>query len=114
MEDIDFSRGKDLLADKRQSQRIQQTITIQVVGMQPGSASAVAQSGQTIEVSDHGALIQTRIKYESGTELMIHNPQNLQNALFKVVWSKPSSGGSAWNTAVAYEDQTAIDFWGLH
>ncbi|OFV99966.1 MAG: hypothetical protein A3F68_01415 [Acidobacteria bacterium RIFCSPLOWO2_12_FULL_54_10] len=101
------------MAEKRRSQRIQQRITIQLVGMLPGSSAAAAQPAHTIEVSDHGALIQARSRYEPGAELMIHNPQNLQNALFKVIWSKPSSAATAWNVAVQCEDQSAIDLWGL-
>ena len=100
--------------EKRRSQRIQQSITIQVVGMQQGSSAAVAQPAQTIEVSDHGALIQARSRCEKGVELMIHNPQNLQNGLFKVIWSKPSPTKTAWYIALEYQDQDGTDFWGLH
>ena len=102
------------MAEKRRSQRIAQNITIQLIGMQRGASSAVAQPAQTIEVNDHGALIQTRSKFEPGSEVMIHNPKNLQNGLFKIIWSKPSPAGTAWNAAVEYLDRDATDFWGIH
>ena len=88
-------------------------ITIQVIGMQQGGSSAVGQTAETIEVSNHGALLKTRSKFGPGAEVMIHNPKNLENGLFKIVWSKPSPAGSAWNVAVEYLDGDATAFWGI-
>ncbi len=88
-------------------------ITIQIIGMQKGSSSAVGQTAETIEVNNHGALLKTRSKFDPGAEVMIHNPKNLENGLFKIVWSKPSSAGSAWNVAVEYQDGDATPFWGI-
>ncbi|MCH7977831.1 MAG: hypothetical protein IH935_02490 [Acidobacteria bacterium] len=99
--------------DKRGSKRIAQMITIQVVGMQQGGSSAVGQTAETIEVNNNGGLLKARFKYEPGAEVMIHNPKNLQNGLFKIVWAKPTPAGSAWNVAVKYEDGDATEFWGI-
>ncbi len=88
-------------------------ITIQVVGMQQGGSSAVGQTVETIEVNNNGALLKTRSKFDPGVEVMIHNPKNLENGLFKIVGSKPSPAGSAWNVAVEYLDGDATAFWGI-
>ncbi len=101
------------MEEKRRSKRIAQMITIQVIGMQQGGSSAVGQTAETIEVNNHGALLKSRSKFEPGAEVMIHNPKNLQNGLFKIVSSKPSPAGSAWNIAVGYQDGDATDFWGI-
>ncbi|MEE8177928.1 MAG: PilZ domain-containing protein [Acidobacteriota bacterium] len=101
------------MEEKRRSKRIAQMITIQVIGMQQGGSSAVGQTAETIEVNNHGALLKTRSKFDPGAEVMIHNPKNLENGLFKIVWSKPSSAGSAWNVAVEYQDGDATAFWGI-
>jgi len=90
-----------------------QDITVQLVGMQPGTASAAAQPAKTIVVSDHGALIECRSSFRSGAEVMIHNPKNLQNAVFKVLRSTPSTAGSLWKVAVEFAEPEAGDFWGL-
>ncbi len=100
------------MAERRRSQRITLQITIQLVGMQAGGSSAVAQPALTLEVNDQGGLIQTRTRFEPGNEVMIHNPKNLQNGLFRIVWSKPSRLGSSWNTAVEFQEPNAEDFWG--
>ena len=81
--------------------------------MQPGASSAVAQPAQTVEVSAEGALIECRSKFEPGAEVMIHNPKNLQNGMFKVIRAKLSPAGSAWNIAVELQDPGEVDFWGL-
>jgi hypothetical protein len=89
------------------------SITIQLVSMQPGSTSAVAQPAKTIEVSMHGALLECRSKFEPGAEVMIHNPKNLQNGLFKVIRSQLSPSGSAWNIGVELQELSEADFWGV-
>ena len=101
------------MSERRRSQRITQQITIQLVGMQPGAAAAVAQPAQTIDVSESGALIECRSKFELGSEVMIHNPKSLQNDLFKVIWVRLSPAGSSWHMAVEKQQQsTSEDFWG--
>ena len=99
--------------EKRRGKRIAQMITIQVIGMQQGGSSAVGQTAETIEVNNHGALLKTRFKFDPGAEVMIHNPKNLENGLFKIVGSKPSPAVSAWNVAVEYLDGDATAFWGI-
>ena len=101
------------MSEKRRSQRVSQNITIQLVGMQPGASSAVAQQARTIEVSQEGAMIECRSKFEPGAEVMIHNPKNLQNGFFKVIRAKLSPAGSAWNVAVELQEPGEGDFWGL-
>ena len=81
--------------------------------MQPGASSAVAQQARTIEVSQEGALIECRSKFEPGAEVMIHNPKNLQNGLFKVIRAILSPAGSAWNIGVELQESNETDFWGL-
>ena len=99
--------------EKRRGKRIAQMITIQVIGMQQGGSSAVGQTAETIEVNNKGALLKTRSKFDPGVEVMIHNPKNLENGLFNIVWSKPSPAGTAWNVAVQYMDGDATAFWGI-
>ncbi|MCH8268352.1 MAG: PilZ domain-containing protein [Acidobacteria bacterium] len=101
------------MEEKRRSKRIAQMITIQVIGMQQGGSSAVGQTAETIEVNNNGALLKTRSKFDPGVEVMIHNPKNLENGLFNIVWSKPSPAGTAWNVAVEYMDGDATAFWGI-
>ena len=101
------------MEEKRRSKRIAQMITIQVIGMQQGGSSAVGQTAETIEVNNNGALLKTRSKFDPGVEVMIHNPKNLENGLFNIVWSKPSPAGTAWNVAVQYMDGDATAFWGI-
>jgi hypothetical protein len=99
--------------ERRRSRRIKQDVTIQLVSMQPGAHSAVAQPARAIEVSDHGALLECRSKFELGAEVMVHNPKNLQNGLFKVVRAQLSPSGAAWNIGVELQEISPTDFWGL-
>ncbi len=101
------------MAEKRRSQRLKQDIMIQLVSMAPGATVVKAQPAQTVEVSEHGALIECRTKFEQGAELMIHNPKNLQNGLFKIVRSSLSPSGSSWRIGVEMQDRDLTDFWGL-
>jgi hypothetical protein len=78
--------------------------------MQAGGLSAVAQPARTIDVNQHGALLECRSKFEPGAEVMIHNPKNLQNGLFKVIRASVSPSGTAWHIAVELQD-AAGDFW---
>jgi hypothetical protein len=54
-----------------------------------------------------------RSKFEPGAEVMIHNPKNLQNGLFKVIRAILSPAGSAWNIAVELQEPGETDFGGL-
>lgn len=101
------------MAERRRSQRIAQDITIQLVGMQPDALSAAAQQARTIDVSEQGAMIECRSKFEPGAEVMIHNPKNSKTGLFKVIRTKPSPGGFGWNLALELQDIIETDFWGL-
>ena len=101
------------MPDKRRSQRIGQDITIQLVSIQPGASYAVAQPARTIDVSGTGALLECRSKFEVGAEVMIHNPNSLQNGSFKVIRSALTGSGSAWNIAVELEAADVPDFWGI-
>ncbi len=101
------------MSEKRRSQRVSLNITIQLVGMQPGASSAAAQQARAIEVSQEGALIECRSKFEPGAEVMIHNPKNLQNGLFKVIRANLSPAGSAWNIAVELQEPSETDCCGL-
>ena len=101
------------VAEKRRSPRAAQNVTIQLVGMQPGQSSAVAQLAQTISVNEQGSLLECRSKFEVGAEVMIHNPVNLQNGLFRVVRAALAPAGAAWNIAVELQERNMTDFWGL-
>lgn len=100
------------MSEKRRSQRVGYNVTVQLAGMQPGAASAVAQPARAIDVSNHGALIECRSKFEPGTELMIHNLKNYQTGLFKVIRVTPSTAGAAWHMGLELLDPSGIDFWG--
>ncbi len=99
--------------ERRRSRRIKQDVTIQLVSMQPGARSAVAQAARAIEVSDHGALLECRSKFDLGADVMIHNPANLQNGLFKVVRAQVTPSGAAWNIAVEFQETNQANFWGI-
>ncbi len=100
------------MSEKRRSQRASYNVTVQLAGMQPGASSALAQPARAIDVSDHGALIECRSKFEPGSELMIHNLKNFQTGLFKVVRATPSSAGAAWQLGLELLDPSGTDFWG--
>ncbi len=101
------------MQEKRRSERVSYNVTIQLVGMQPGAASAVAQPARAIDVSDRGALIECRSKFETGADLMVYNLQNFQTGLFKVVRALPSPTGAGWQLGVELQDPGDTDFWGL-
>jgi hypothetical protein len=74
---------------------------------------AVAQPARTVDVSENGALLECRSKFDQGVEVMIHNPITLQNGLFKVIRASLAPSGSGWNIAVELEAADEPDFWGL-
>lgn len=89
-------------------------MTIQFAGVQPGAPTAVAQAARVLDVSEAGALVECRSKFEPGTEVMVHNPKNLQTGLFKVVRASPSPAGAAWHLGLQLlEPAAAADFWRL-
>lgn len=99
------------MAEKRRRARINYAVTIQLVSMPPGNRGAVAQSVLAIDISEHGALLECRSKFDVGAEVMIHNPANPQNGLFKVVRATVSPSGSAWHVSIELHDPTP-NFWG--
>ncbi len=100
------------MGEKRRSQRLPQKVTIQLAGAQPGSSPAVAQPAETIDVSDEGALVECRSRFAPGAEVIIHNPKNLHDGLFRVLRANPSPGGAAWIIALELLDLHKTDFWG--
>ena len=101
------------MGERRRSTRITIDVTIQLVGMQTTASSALAQPGQTIDVSEHGAQIRSRTRFEPGAEVMIHNPENLRNGLFQVIRCQLSSDQTGWILALDSIDSSGGEFWDL-
>jgi hypothetical protein len=101
----------NMATEKRRSTRTVYNVTIQLAGVQPGAATAVAQPARAMDVSEHGALIECRGKFDPGAEVMIHNPKNLQTGLFKVVRAKPSPAGGAWHLGIEMLEPLTAAFW---
>lgn len=100
-----------MVTEKRRSPRIPYSVTIQFAGVQPGAPTAVAQSARVMDVSEGGALVECRSKFDPGTEVMVHNPNNLQTGLFKVVRINPSPAGAAWHLGLQMLEPRTADFW---
>ena len=99
------------MSDKIRSSRVSQDVSVQLVTMQPGAATAAAEPARTLELSEHGAMIECLSNFELGADVMVHNPKTLQNDLFKVFRTNLAPSGSAWNVALELQAADDPDFW---
>ncbi len=67
---------------------------------------------RTLDISDHGALIESGIEYPLGAEVLLYQPGHAHNGIFRVIWSKQSVNG--WKIALERQERDAIHSWGYH
>jgi hypothetical protein len=92
--------------DRRQGPRRPQRRRVRLL------LGGMEQPAETIDVSSRGVLVQTPQPYEPGAEVLLHDPVNLNNRLFRVVWSQTT--GETWTIALEFQERERVRSWGYH
>lgn len=100
-----------LPGNRRRSERVLIRVPVRINGI-TRQGRHVAEKGEAVIISRHGALLKTGNDLQPGTEVDLENPTTHETAKFRVVWASDRPADGRWDIGLEFAAGNA-NLWGI-